>query len=113
MIPVLGCLFLVQLSSTSIWGTADFTLGFWSSSLAVNALATILIVSRLIFHRWRLASLLGSSHAKQYTGIIAMIVESELLYTAFLIMYIVPFALNHPLVSAFIQAPALVQVSMG
>lgn len=55
---------------------------------------------------------LGPSHAIQYTGIIAMVVESELLYTAFLILYIVPFSINSPLVNAFIQAPALVQVCL-
>ena len=108
----LGTLFLVTLASesTSIFGTVNFTLGFWCFSLALNVLATVLIVGRLLFFRYRLKRVLGGQHVSQYTGVIAMVVESELLYTAFLITFIVPFVRNNSLANAFAQAPSLVQV---
>ena len=39
-----------------------------------------------------------------------MVVESELLYTVYLIMYIVPFIRNDTLVNAFVQGPSVIQV---
>ena len=107
---MLGVFFLIQLSSTSIFGTVKLTLGFWCFSLALNVLATLLIVGRLLYYRYQLASVMGRSHVSQYTGVIAMVVESELLYTAFLIMYIAPFVLNNSFVNAIVQAPSLFQV---
>ncbi len=96
--------------SVSPWGAVNFTLGFWCFSLALNVLATFLIVSLLLLYRFRLARVLGSGHGAQYTSVVAMVVESELLYTAFLILFIVPFVLNHPLENVFIQCIALIQV---
>lgn len=107
---VIGTLFLVQISTSNIFSEANFTLTFWCFSLALNVLATLLIVSRLFVYRFRLTKVLGSSHGAQYTSVIAMVVESELLYTAFLILYIVPFILSNPLENVFVQGPALVQV---
>lgn len=101
----------MQIASNSIFGVANFTLGFWCFSLALNVLATLAIVGRLFIYRRRLRNVLGSDHASQYTGVIAMVVESELLYTIFMILYIVPFVLNNSLVNVFVQGPALVQVS--
>ncbi|PSR72607.1 hypothetical protein PHLCEN_2v11531 [Hermanssonia centrifuga] len=108
---ILGSLFLGQIMSTSPWGAVNFTLGFWCFSLALNIIATFLIVGRLLFYRRRLAHIVGKGHGEQFTGLIAMVVESELMYTAFLILFIVPFILNHPLENVFIQGIALVQAT--
>ena len=107
---VLGTLFLVAIKDSSEFGNVNITLAFWCFSLALNVLATALIVGRLVYYRFKLQGVLGSQHAVQYTSIIAMIVESELLYTAYLIIYIVPFILNNPVVNAITQAPSVVQV---
>ena len=108
----LGTLFLVTLASesTSIFGTVNFTLGFWCFSLALNVLATVLIVGRLLFFRYRLKRVLGGQHVSQYTGVIAMVVESELLYTAFLIPYIALLHLDSPALVIFEQPIGFVQV---
>ena len=90
---------------------ASITLAFFAFSLAVNILATTLIVGRIAFYRYQLSIVLGSSHVSQYTGIIAMIVESEILYTAFLVLFIVPFTLNSPVMNIPAQAMAPIQVS--
>lgn len=55
---------------------------------------------------------MGGANASQYTSIVAMIVESELLYTAYLILFIVPFIRNDSLVNVFVQGPALIQVRL-
>ena len=101
-----------MLTSTSVFGTVNLTLGFWCYSLALNVLATFLIVGRLLYYRFQLKSVLGSQHVSQYTGVMAMVVESELLYTFYLILYIVPFILNNTLVNAFIQGPSVIQVRL-
>ena len=88
----------------------NLTLGFWCYSLALNVIATALIVGRLAYFRYQFQRVLGSQHASQYTGIMAMIIESELLYTMYLVLYIVPFVLNNPLVNVFVQGPSAVQV---
>jgi hypothetical protein len=106
---ILGTLFLVALTSTSVFGTVNLTLGFWCFSLALNIIATLLIVGRLVYHRYQLKRVLGSQHASHYTSFIATIVESELLYTCYLILYIVPFVRNNTLVNAFIQGPSVIQ----
>ena len=109
---VLGTLFLVALTNTSVFGTVNLTLGFWCFSLALNVIATVLIVGRLVYHRYQLKRVLGSQHAGHYTSFIATVVESELLYTCYLILYIVPFILNNTLVNAFIQGPSVIQVRL-
>lgn len=63
-----------------------------------------------MYYRFKLKRVLGSQHAGQYTSIIAMVVESELLYTAYLIVYIVPFIMNNSLANAFAQGPSAIQV---
>ena len=100
-----------MLASTSVFGTISLTLGFWCFSLALNVIATALIVGRIVYHRYQFERVLGGQHASQYTGILAMFIESELLYTVYLILYIVPFVLNNPLANVFLQGPSAVQVS--
>ena len=102
----------MAIKDSSEFGNVNITLAFWCFSLALNVLATALIVGRLVYYRFKLQGVLGSQHAVQYTSIIAMIVESELLYTCYLILYIVPFILNNTLVNAFIQGPSVIQVCL-
>ena len=109
-IPVIGVLWLMQLTTVPILTTVDLTLAFCSASLTLNVLATLLIVGRLGYFRYRLAKALGPSHVVQYTGIMAIIVEAELLYTAYLAIYIAVFVLNNPVVIIFVQLPSLIQV---
>ena len=107
---VLGILLLAH--SASVWRTANFTLAFYCFTLILNILATILIVGRLLFFRARLSKVLSPSHASQYTGIITLIVESEMLYTVYLVLTIVLFACNQPVANVFIQGASSVQVRL-
>ena len=90
----------------------NLVLGFWCFSLALNILATLLICGRLLYYRYQLKSALGHEHVSQYTGIIAMIVESEALYTAYLLIFIVPFVRNDLVAEVFLQSPSLIQVGV-
>lgn len=76
---------------------------FWALSLGINVLITILIITRLLYYRRRLIALLGASHGSPYTGIIALLVESEILYTTSLLLYIVFFKLNTVPILFFLQ----------
>ena len=108
---VLGILILVQLSlASSLLITFRLTLAFWSFSLALNVVATLLIAGRLYYYRRRAKRTLGTSHASQYTSVIAMVIESELLYTSVLVVQLAVFALGHPVSNAIIQFEAQVQV---
>ena len=109
---VLGTLLLVQLQHIYIFSSVDFITSLWCFSLGLNVLATLLICARLAYYRYMLRHSFGrdSEAAAPYTSIIAMIIESEALYTAYLIMFIVPLVRDNVLVYAFIQSPAAIQV---
>ena len=71
---------------------------------------TLMIVIRLLTFRWRVSSALGSQHSQTYTSIAALLVESATLYAVFNLLFIVPFAVNHPIQNVFIQLLSQVQV---
>jgi hypothetical protein len=81
-------------------------------SLSLNIVSTLAISGRLLYFRWTIGSVLGSSQASQYTGIVALIVESAAIYSTFSLLFLVPFALNHPLNQVFFQALSGVQVNL-
>lgn len=62
--------------------------------MAVNITLTAVIVLRLVLVRKELVDVLGAEYAQQYTSLIAIVVESALLYSVTSIMYLIAFALN-------------------
>ncbi|KAI0693072.1 hypothetical protein BC835DRAFT_1093748 [Cytidiella melzeri] len=110
---VTGLLFLLQVSANSPWvdgGTINWTIPFFALSLSLNIILTICIVLRLLIFRKYIVSALGNSHGSQYTSIAAMVVESAAIFSIFSILFLVPFALNHPLNEIFFQALSGVQI---
>ncbi|KAK0441326.1 hypothetical protein EV421DRAFT_1812688 [Armillaria borealis] len=111
---VLGLLWLIQVSApaSSPWATSsiNFTQPYFWTSFSLNVTMTLAIVSRLLVYRYRISSVMGSSYGRQYTSIASMIVESSLLYTSFQLLFIVPFGLNSPVQTIFIQPLSQVQV---
>ncbi|TFK31039.1 hypothetical protein BDQ12DRAFT_740202 [Crucibulum laeve] len=62
------------------------TVTFWihsGTSLAINLTITIMIVARLLFYRYRVTSILGSSHGAPFMSVTSMIVESATLVIIF------------------------------
>ncbi|KZT03126.1 uncharacterized protein LAESUDRAFT_762120 [Laetiporus sulphureus 93-53] len=53
---------------------------------------------------------LGPGHASHYTGVAAMIVESAALYSAFTLLFIIPFGMGNPIANTFLQALSEVQI---
>ncbi|KAJ3559312.1 hypothetical protein NM688_g419 [Phlebia brevispora] len=110
---VIGALFMYQSSRPlgTLWSSINFNLAFWSLSLAVNILGTNLIVGRILYCRYRAWRAFKHTSDSQYTSVVAMLVESELLYTSFLILYIVLFGIDNPLEATFSQPMILVQTT--
>jgi len=99
---VVGVLYLVH--------TMDWTLEFICLTLALNVLGTFFIAARLILYRYRLVGLLGTGHGSHYIQIVAILIESASLYSAFIILLLVPYVLNNPLLEVFVQVLPQAQV---
>jgi hypothetical protein len=110
---VTGSLFLQQISTTSVYNTStvNWTIPYFSLSLALNILVTLAIVGRLFLYRHRVIRAIGPGHGRQYVGIATMIVESAAIYSSFSILFLVPFARNNAISAVFLQALGGVQVS--
>ena len=111
---------LIQVSApaSSPWGSLsnnaiNFTAPYFWMSLSLNISMTIAICARLLFYRRRITRVLGPNHGTQYTSVAAMIVESSFLYSAFALLFLIPFALNNPIQNAFIQLMGEIQVSIA
>jgi hypothetical protein len=96
----------VGTASQSPWEATgvNFTIPYYSMSLALNILVTLMIVTRLLIYRRRIVKAMGSTHGSQYTSLTAMIIESAAIYSLFSLLFLIPFALGHSLSQVFIQA---------
>ncbi|KAG8215369.1 hypothetical protein J3R82DRAFT_8966 [Butyriboletus roseoflavus] len=88
-----------------------YALAYSISSLALNLTATGFIAGRLLVYRHRVVSQLGREHGKLYVGIAAVVVESAAIYTGFLLIVIVAYALASPATNLLQQVVWHVQVS--
>ena len=91
----------------------NFTAPYFWMSLSLNISMTIAICARLLYYRRRITRVLGPNHGTQYTSVAAMIVESSFLYSAFALLFLIPFALDNPIQNAFIQLMGEIQVSIA
>ena len=116
-LSALSVVWLIQVSApaSSPWGNLsnnaiNFTAPYFWMSLSLNISMTIAICGRLLFYRRRITRVLGPNHGTQYTSVAAMIVESSFIYSAFSLLFLIPFALNNPIQNAFIQLMGEIQV---
>ena len=95
---VLSVLTVFQISQpgNSLWTHAAITVAvpYWSLSVALNIVITVAIVFRLLMARRFVGKSLGPEHAKTYTSVTMMIVESAALYSVALVVLII-FAAEH------------------
>lgn len=112
LVLVTGIIFLYRTSqpSSSPWASAFATLLYVSTSLSLNILLTLMIVTRLYFHRRHTIKLLGRRHATHYTSIITMLVESAAVMDVMFIFFIIPFAIGNPIANIFLLSMVQVQV---
>ena len=98
---------------SNLWNAADVNLGlpYFSISLALNILLTLMIVIRLILHNREVRTATGLTEAGgTYKNIVTMLVESSALYAVTSLLYIGPWgAGNH---AADIFLPALCQIQV-
>jgi len=73
-----------------------FGTSYYTISLTVNILVTILIIGRLLFFRKRIIQVLPEEHAKQYISLATIIVESAALYSIFALVFLITYATGHP-----------------
>jgi len=86
----------------------EFELPYWALTVSLNVVITIAVVYRLLSMRRAVISTLGANHAKMYTSIISMVVESAAIYATTGIVCIITFALKSNALN-FLQ-PVLGQV---
>lgn len=74
--------------------SARFTIAYWSLTLSLNVILTTLIAGRLWYMRQEIRGIFGKEHAKTYTSIMAMLIESASIITVFDLIFVVSYARN-------------------
>jgi len=91
----LAILSLIQFQQPggSFWthATVQFFVPFWFLTISLNVLLTLLIVVRLLYVRRTILSVLGAEHARTYTSIITILVESSAIFSITGVIYIICF----------------------
>jgi hypothetical protein len=95
----------------NLWTTFSFALPYWSLSISLNIISTGLIVGRLFFLRHRVRSALGERHARPYTSVAAMLIESAALDSIIGLIFIISYARNSNVQNLFLPALGQIEVS--
>lgn len=114
---VLGVLVVFQSArpNASIWShsTVIVAIPYFCLSLALNALLSLLIASRLLWHRRSVLKSLGPGHTEMYTSIAAMFIESAALYAIVGIVYVICFARGSNVQNLLLGILGQVEVSVS
>ncbi|KZT71133.1 hypothetical protein DAEQUDRAFT_764067 [Daedalea quercina L-15889] len=102
---------LAETHTSSPFQYVNITLAYFSMTIALNVIVTILIVCRLLVYRWRVARVMGPNHTSEYATMTAIIIESAIMYSAFAILFIVPFGIGNSLGNVFLQTVSQVQTA--
>ncbi|KAH8091358.1 hypothetical protein BXZ70DRAFT_1067332 [Cristinia sonorae] len=96
----------------TIWAPAgvNFSLAYWSTSIAINIILTFSIVIYLVYMRFSLRKAMGPGHTSPYLSISAMLVESAFLYTVFALAFLIPLSKNSNVNLIFLQAIPQIQL---
>ncbi|KAK0209099.1 hypothetical protein DFS33DRAFT_503470 [Desarmillaria ectypa] len=94
----LGLAISIARSQDSFWATTSVRLGiaFWSISVGLNIVFTCLIATRLLLIRQRANAVLGPNHGSHYTSVVAIMVESAVLYSLWALVFLITYARNNP-----------------
>ncbi len=78
----------------SFWAhtTIRFGIAYWAISVSLNIIFTCLIIIRLLIIRRQVKAIIGSSHGTHYTSIVAILVESASLYSAWALVFLITYA---------------------
>ncbi|EIM89910.1 uncharacterized protein STEHIDRAFT_92491 [Stereum hirsutum FP-91666 SS1] len=86
------------------FGTAYYTL-----SLGVNVILTVLIVIRLYIYRRRIAAALNADHARQYVTLGMILVESAAVYSVFALLFLITYAVSDTTAQIWLGVSSSVQ----
>lgn len=112
----MGILFLYQTSQpdSSIWNSVaiNFGLPYFSISLSLNILLTLLIVARLAMHSRNIRNAMGAPAGASglYETIITVLVESCAIYAVTSLLFVVPWGAKSHVADIFLPILAEVQV---
>ncbi len=112
---VMGTLWTLQSSQPGLSMYSDLPMSYgtayYAISLGVNILLTVLIMFRLYMYRRRLLQAsLPSEHGKHYVSLAALIIESAALYSVFALMFLISYAVQHPINQIFLGVASSTQV---
>ncbi|PCH39110.1 hypothetical protein WOLCODRAFT_167811 [Wolfiporia cocos MD-104 SS10] len=97
--------------NSSLWAnnTFDFYVPYWSISIALNIILTLLLITRLMYVRQKVVPSMGGQYGKLYTAVATMVLESALPYSVVSIIFIILYGMKVTAENLFI--PLLVQVA--
>ncbi|KAG5725678.1 hypothetical protein E4T56_gene7290 [Termitomyces sp. T112] len=114
---VTGTLWTLQSSQPglSLYSALPLAYGtsYYAISLSVNIIITILISVRLLLYRRRILKSLTKDHARDYVSLLAILVESASLYSIFALIFLITYAINAPVNSAFLTVASFTQQIAG
>ena len=113
--PAVGIVFLYKTSQpNSVQNSlgANFGIPYYSITVALNVLLTVIIATRLILHSKNIRNALGSpvGVGGLYKAIVTMLVESSALYAITSLLFIGPWAAQSWAADIFLPVVAQVQV---
>lgn len=111
----MGILLLYKTSQpSSIWNSlaANFGIPYFSISISLNVLLTLMIVARLVLHGRRFRNALGASARTNglYKAVIAVLVESSAIYAVTSLLFIGPWIAKNRASDTFLPILGEVQV---
>ncbi|KAF9010828.1 hypothetical protein BDQ17DRAFT_1299432 [Cyathus striatus] len=91
---VMSIALMIAISKGSFWTDAavKFGVAYWSLSISLNVILTLLISGRLWYFRRRIKAVLGAEHTSTYTSVLSMLVESAALYSITLTIFVISYA---------------------
>lgn len=96
------------------WGSVDINLGlsYFSISVSLNVILTLMIVTRLILHSRNIRNAMGTAAraTRLYKTVVTMLIESSAIYAASFLLYIGPWGANSSVSDIFFPLLAETQV---
>ncbi|KAJ7640764.1 hypothetical protein DFH06DRAFT_1215164 [Mycena polygramma] len=111
----MGIMFGIETTSPNgLFGsiTASFGIPYFTISLSLNIILTLLIVGRIWYHQRSMKALFGNDHSHQrpYQLLLTMFVESAALFSIISILLLVTFALGNPINQIWLGLSPAVQL---
>ena len=113
----MGILFIYQTSQpdNSIWSSVAISFGipYFSISLSLNMILTLLIVTRLVLHNRNVRTAMGvpPGFGGLYKAIVTMLVESSALYAVSSLLFVAPWGAGSHVADIFL--PILAETQVG